>query len=182
MCDVNCSSAFISLCLLIQQAKNTIRTEEAIPISTRSLCYSTGKPDSGENLPIRETAILTDDDGDEDNEAFLNNNEHRRHDHQHERSAPHAQGHDRGQGHSEGQGQGQGHSHGQGAVPGTVSAVAWMVIFGDGIHNLSDGLAIGAAFAASLTGGFSTTVAVFCHELPHEIGQSVVVLVLLLSL
>ena len=45
-----------------------------------------------------------------------------------------------------------------------------MVIAGDGLHNLTDGLAIGAAFAISIWGGISTTVAVFCHELPHEVG------------
>jgi hypothetical protein len=32
-------------------------------------------------------------------------------------------------------------------------SVAWMVIFGDGIHNLADGLAIGAAFADGLLSG-----------------------------
>jgi len=56
-------------------------------------------------------------------------------------------------------------------VPNSVSAVAWMVIMGDGIHNLCDGLAIGAAFTNSIAGGFSTSVAIFCHELPHEIGK-----------
>ena len=44
------------------------------------------------------------------------------------------------QGHSHG---GHGHSHHGGKVPGTVAAVAWMVIMGDGLHNFSDGLAIG---------------------------------------
>ena len=56
-------------------------------------------------------------------------------------------------------------------VPKGVAAIAWMVILGDGIHNFTDGLAIGAAFTNSITGGVSTSVAVFCHELPHEIGQ-----------
>lgn len=28
-------------------------------------------------------------------------------------------------------------------VPGSIAAVAWMVILGDGLHNFSDGLAIG---------------------------------------
>ncbi len=46
-----------------------------------------------------------------------------------------------------------------------------MVILGDGLHNFSDGLAIGASFATSLTAGFGTTIAVFFHELPHEIGD-----------
>lgn len=41
---------------------------------------------------------------------------------------------------------------------------------GDGLHNFTDGMAIGAAFAANIAGGFSTAVAVFCHELPHELG------------
>ena len=30
---------------------------------------------------------------------------------------------------------------------------------------------VGSAFASSLTGGLSTSIAVFCHELPHELGQ-----------
>jgi len=29
---------------------------------------------------------------------------------------------------------------------------------------------LGSAFASSLIGGLSTSVAVFCHELPHELG------------
>ena len=52
----------------------------------------------------------------------------------------------------------------------SIATVAWMVIVGDGFHNFSDGLAVGAAFSASLTGGLTTAIAVFCHELPHELG------------
>ncbi|XP_060078538.1 zinc transporter ZIP6-like isoform X2 [Ylistrum balloti] len=66
-----------------------------------------------------------------------------------------------------------GHSH---ILPTSVASIAWMVILGDGIHNFCDGLAIGAAFSSSITGGFSTSVAVFCHELPHEIGDFAVLL------
>jgi len=62
------------------------------------------------------------------------------------------------------------HSHAHSA-PRNISSVAWMVIFGDGIHNLADGLAIGAAFADGYMSGFSTSLAVLCHELPHEIGD-----------
>ncbi|XP_017096085.2 zinc transporter foi [Drosophila bipectinata] len=67
-----------------------------------------------------------------------------------------------------------GHSHRHGHVhspPETLSAVAWMIIMGDGLHNFTDGMAIGAAFAENLAGGFSTSLAVFCHELPHELGD-----------
>ncbi|KAF8564337.1 hypothetical protein P879_07877, partial [Paragonimus westermani] len=35
---------------------------------------------------------------------------------------------------------GHGHSH---EVPGSVASVAWMVILGDGLHNFTDGMAIG---------------------------------------
>ncbi|XP_053500163.1 zinc transporter ZIP10 [Ictalurus furcatus] len=72
---------------------------------------------------------------------------------------------------------GHGHSH---APPDRSSSglrtIAWMVIMGDGIHNLTDGLAIGVAFSQSLAGGLSTTIAVFCHELPHELGDLAVLL------
>ncbi|XP_030385950.1 zinc transporter foi [Scaptodrosophila lebanonensis] len=67
-----------------------------------------------------------------------------------------------------------GHSHRHGHVhspPETLSAVAWMIIMGDGLHNFTDGMAIGAAFAENIAGGFSTSMAVFCHELPHELGD-----------
>jgi zinc transporter 10 len=68
-----------------------------------------------------------------------------------------------------------GHSHTHGHVhsaPNSLSSVAWMVVMGDGLHNFTDGMAIGAAFAANIAGGFSTAVAVFCHELPHELGKN----------
>ncbi|XP_014772341.1 metal cation symporter ZIP14 [Octopus bimaculoides] len=57
-----------------------------------------------------------------------------------------------------------------------IPAMAWIVVIGDGIHNLCDGLAIGAAFGFSTTVGCSTAIAVLCHELPHEIGDFAVLL------
>ena len=58
-----------------------------------------------------------------------------------------------------------------------ISTVAWTIIIGDTLHNISDGLAIGAAFAeggsSGVSGGISTSIAVFCHELPHELGKDV---------
>ena len=72
-----------------------------------------------------------------------------------------------------------GHTHSHGHVhsaPESMSNVAWMVVMGDGLHNFTDGMAIGAAFSANIAGGFSTAIAVFCHELPHEIGDFAVLL------
>ncbi|KAJ8265507.1 hypothetical protein COCON_G00146060 [Conger conger] len=67
---------------------------------------------------------------------------------------------------------GHGHSHGPpGQGHSGTGSVVWMVVMGDGIHNLTDGLAIGVAFSQGLAGGLSTAVAVFCHELPHELGD-----------
>jgi len=57
------------------------------------------------------------------------------------------------------------------SAPNNISSIAWMVMMGDGIHNLADGMAIGAAFASGFLPGVSTSIAVLCHELPHEIGD-----------
>lgn len=69
------------------------------------------------------------------------------------------------------------HAHGHRSLEGAgVATLAWMVVMGDGLHNFSDGLAIGAAFTEGLSSGLSTSVAVFCHELPHELGDFAVLL------
>ena len=39
------------------------------------------------------------------------------------------------------------HSH---EVPGSIAAVAWMVIVGDGFHNFVDGVAIGQMLSSTL--------------------------------
>ncbi|CAN8207211.1 unnamed protein product [Coccothraustes coccothraustes] len=70
-----------------------------------------------------------------------------------------------------------GHSHGPALPPAPGAAdIVWMVVLGDGVHNLTDGLAIGAAFSHGLSSGLSTALAVLCHELPHELGDLAVLL------
>lgn len=68
------------------------------------------------------------------------------------------------------------HQHGHSHKFDSISSVAVMVITGDALHNLTDGLAIGAAFSGGVVPGFATTVAVFTHELPHELGDFAVLL------
>lgn len=41
----------------------------------------------------------------------------------------------------------------------------------DFTHNITDGLALSSSFYASPTIGATTTVAVFFHEIPHEVGD-----------
>lgn len=50
--------------------------------------------------------------------------------------------------------------------------MAWLVIFGDGLHNFIDGLSIGAAFNENILSGLSVSIAILCEELPHELGNS----------
>ena len=50
-------------------------------------------------------------------------------------------------------------------------ALSNTVLIGDGIHNLLDGIAIAVAFSVSVPVGIATTIAVFFHEVPQEIGD-----------
>lgn len=52
-----------------------------------------------------------------------------------------------------------------------LTPVAFMVVIGDVLHNLTDGMAIGAAFGVDPVTGMATALAVLCHELPHELGD-----------
>ena len=61
-------------------------------------------------------------------------------------------------GHSHGHGHGHGHSH---ELPKSVSAVAWMVIMGDGLHNFCDGLAIGKMHSVSYN--FHCSIEIHMH-------------------
>lgn len=45
-----------------------------------------------------------------------------------------------------------------------------MVMIGDLMHNMIDGVAIGAAFLVNPASGFITTLAVSAHEIPKELG------------
>lgn len=53
-----------------------------------------------------------------------------------------------------------------------LPSVVWMIYIGGALHNVTDGLAIGAAFAGGVPGGISTTLAILFHEVPHAIGEA----------
>jgi len=48
---------------------------------------------------------------------------------------------------------------------------AYLNLFGDFTHNITDGLAMAASFYSSPALGAVTTIATFCHEIPHEVGH-----------
>lgn len=62
------------------------------------------------------------------------------------------------------------HCHAQNAKE-HVHPFAMMNLFGDAIHNLIDGMVIGAGYLASIPVGIATTLAVVFHEIPQEIGD-----------
>jgi hypothetical protein len=54
---------------------------------------------------------------------------------------------------------------------GKIKPAAWTHILSEIMHNCADGLAIGASFAESNSQGIATSIAVICHEIPHELGS-----------
>jgi len=61
------------------------------------------------------------------------------------------------------------HCHDQGKCD--YHSFSGAVLFGDSIHNFIDGIAIALSFTVSVPAGIATTVAVFFHEVPQEIGD-----------
>jgi len=53
----------------------------------------------------------------------------------------------------------------------TCESFGYMSLVGDALHNFIDGIILGGAFLASPVVGLSTTIAVFLHEIPQEIGD-----------
>lgn len=71
------------------------------------------------------------------------------------------------------------HKHHHGSVDSEhphVATIAWLVIFGDCLHNFIDGISIGAAFEEDIWNGISIAVAVLCEEVPHELGDCAILI------
>lgn len=56
------------------------------------------------------------------------------------------------------------------------AASGWMILFGDGFHNLLDGILIAAAFMTDVHLGIVTSLAVIVHEIPQEVGDLAILL------
>ncbi len=68
------------------------------------------------------------------------------------------------------------HHHGEDKELNHVHPVGKLILFSDGVHNLIDGIIIGASFLVSVPLGIATTLAVILHEIPQEIGDFAVLL------
>ncbi|MFM6996730.1 MAG: ZIP family metal transporter [Limnohabitans sp.] len=83
------------------------------------------------------------------------------HGHEHHQHG-HAHGHDHHHGHH------HAHPHGQRTAGG------WAVLAGDSVHCFGDGILIASAFMADLSLGVAAALAVLAHEVPHHMGDLVV--------
>jgi zinc transporter 7 len=56
-------------------------------------------------------------------------------------------------------------------APGSLLVLGYLNLFSDGVHNFTDGMALGAAFVHhGAVGGWSRTLFMLAHELPQEVG------------
>ncbi len=94
---------------------------------------------------------------------------HHGHEHHHhgDEGEDHA-GHDNAHGHAHGHGRQQ-HPPGQGPVSGS-----WAVLAGDSVHCFGDGMLIASAFVADTRLGVIASLAVLAHEVPHHMGDLMV--------
>jgi len=98
---------------------------------------------------------------------------HHGHEHHHETApgAPHHHAHEHPQSHVHAQSHGHDpvHAHSHAPKPGS-----WAVLTGDSVHCFGDGILIASAFVADLRLGVIASLAVLAHEVPHHMGDLVV--------
>ena len=98
---------------------------------------------------------------------------HHGHEHGHMQDDDHAHEHDHGHAHAhahhEHHHHGDSHHH-----HGAHGGGGWAVLLGDSVHAFGDGILIAAAFVADWRLGVATALAVMTHEVPHHIGDLVV--------
>ena len=91
---------------------------------------------------------------------------HHGHEHGHGHEAPHAQGEAHGHDHGA---HASHHHHHNGPRAG-----GWAVLTGDSVHCFGDGVLIASAFVADLRLGLVAAISVLAHEVPHHMGDLLV--------
>lgn len=110
------------------------------------------------------------------------------HGHEHGHGHGHDHGHDHGHVHVHGDGPHQprpthpheghahahAHEHAHASEPGPSLSGGWSLITGDSVHCFGDGILIASAFVADPRLGLVSALAVLAHEVPHHMGDLVV--------
>ena len=103
---------------------------------------------------------------------------HHGHEHGHAHGHAHGHVHDASQAHHHAHAPGDAGAdhpgHKPQDAPPSGMAGSWSVLMGDSIHAFGDGLLVAAAFLADVQLGVAATVAVLAHEVPHHMGDLVV--------
>jgi len=92
---------------------------------------------------------------------------HHGHEHSHAEPTAHDANHDHHHGHHHGHDHGHAHHHGP-------RAGGWALLTGDSVHCFGDGILIASAFMADMRLGVIAAVSVMAHEVPHHMGDLVV--------
>ncbi len=96
---------------------------------------------------------------------------HHGHEHSHAEPAGHDAHHDHHHGHHHGHNHGHNHGHAHHHGP---RAGGWALLTGDSVHCFGDGILIASAFMADMRLGVIAAVSVMAHEVPHHMGDLVV--------
>jgi zinc and cadmium transporter len=86
---------------------------------------------------------------------------HHGHEHSHDHSHQHSYDH-------------AGHNHRESAHSHAPKAGSWAILTGDSVHCFGDGILIASAFMADARLGWVAALAVMAHEVPHHMGDLVV--------
>lgn len=95
---------------------------------------------------------------------------HHGHEHSHAETAAHSHAHHAHHDH----GQETGHDHGHAHHHHGPRLGGWAVLTGDSVHCFGDGILIASAFMADIRLGVIAAVSVLAHEVPHHMGDLVV--------
>jgi zinc and cadmium transporter len=90
---------------------------------------------------------------------------HHGHEHSHDHAQQHAQQHSHDH---------AGHNHSESAHSHAPKAGSWAILTGDSVHCFGDGILIASAFMADARLGWVAALAVMAHEVPHHMGDLVV--------